>query len=184
VTPIITKVGGKLMIVTAGDGDTVITVLGLPNLTSETLNVLLRGCLDAYDVQHLPQKRQDQRIGDWLGAIRGLGPNLWDLLSGSLHKALVEHGVKSGARLLWLPAGALGLLPLGLDQGPDGQRLGDIYEISVTPSLEAHVAAAQQLAHASAPSLAAALNPTGDIPKLALPFTEVEGALIASYFGQ
>ena len=148
------------------------------------LNVLLRRWFSAYEVQYLPLKEQEQRIGEWLGAIRGLGPSLWDLLGGTLHKALVDHGVKPGARLLWLPAGALGLLPLGLAQGPDGQHLGDIYEISATPSLEAHAAAAQQLAPAPAPSLAAAINPTGDIPKLALPFTEVEGALVASHFGQ
>jgi len=39
VTPIITKVGAKLVIVTAADGDAVVTVLGLANLTTKTLNV-------------------------------------------------------------------------------------------------------------------------------------------------
>src|SRR5262249_6699179 len=184
VTPILTRVGGKLVIVTAADGNAVITVLDLPNLTTETLDVLLRSWFNAYNVQYLPQKEQDQHIGEWLDAIRGLGPSLWDLLGGTLHKALVEHGVKPGARLLWLPAGALGLVPLGLAQGPDGQRLSGIYEISATPSLVTHAAATQQLAHAPTPSLAAAINPSGDIPELALPFTEVEGALVAAHFRQ
>src|SRR5262249_41566612 len=60
VTPILTRVGGKLVIVTAADGNAVITVLDLPNLTTETLDVLLRSWFNAYNVQYLPQKEQGE----------------------------------------------------------------------------------------------------------------------------
>jgi len=92
-------------------------------------------------------------------------------------------GLKRGARLIWLPAGALGLLPLGLAREPaSGRQFIDAYEIAYAPSLEALSSASRQLAQASDASLVAAVNPTGSLPKLNLPFAEIEGALVASHF--
>jgi CHAT domain len=46
--------------------------------------------------------------------------------------------VNSGARLVWLPSDALGILPLGLAQEPVmKRRFTDDYEISYAPSLKA-----------------------------------------------
>jgi hypothetical protein len=97
--------------------------------------------------------------------------------------ALQERGVKSGARLVWMPAGALGLLPLGLAQDPaTGRRFGDSYEIVTAPSLEALAAASRRIAEVVEPSLAETVNPAGDIRALNLPFAEIEGALVAVHF--
>jgi CHAT domain-containing protein len=108
---------------------------------------------------------------------------LWTLFAGRLDAELQRLGVQSGGRLVWLPAGALGLLPLGLAREPTGRRqFVDAYEIVYAPSLEALGSASLQLAQAPAASLAETVNPTGNIPKLDLPFTEIEGALVASHF--
>jgi hypothetical protein len=74
--------------------------------------------------------------------------------------------------------GALGLLPLGLAQDPTSRvRLAQTWEIVEAPSFEALATASAQAADPATPSLAAAINPTGD-----LPFTEIEGALVAARF--
>jgi len=91
---------------------------------------------------------------------------------------LEQRGVKQGARIVWMPSGALGLLPLGLAHGPQSTiRFGEKYELVTAPSLDALAQAIRQAAQAQSPSLAAIVNPTGD-----LPFTEVEGALVAAHF--
>jgi CHAT domain-containing protein len=96
---------------------------------------------------------------------------------------LQEREVKPGGRLIWLPAGALGFLPLGLaHDASTGRLFADIYEITQAPSLEALVFATQHLVTTSPASLVAVVNPTGDIPKLDLPFAEIEGALVTSHF--
>ena len=82
-----------------------------------------------------------------------------------------------------LPTGALGLLPLELARNPaSGRTFAEAYNVTAIPSLEAYLAAARATAKAEAPSLAEAVNPTGDDPELSLPFTEVEGAIVASRF--
>jgi CHAT domain-containing protein len=105
------------------------------------------------------------------------------LFVGRLEGALAERGVQSGARVVWLPAGALGLLPLGLARDSAGEApLMEKYELVSVPSLEALMQAVRQAAQATTPSLAAAVNPTGEDPSLTLPFTEIEGAIVASHF--
>jgi CHAT domain-containing protein len=99
-------------------------------------------------------------------------------LGARLHAALQERGVATGSRLIWLPAGALGILPLGLAQDPVTQRrLADDYEIPYAPSLEALAAAQQRLATTAPRTLAAIINPTGDLAG-----TEKEGGIVASHF--
>jgi hypothetical protein len=218
VVPIVTDIGGKLLIVTKGvasggvrpsgsdtmgkspeptnksAGPTVSdpkgltpAVIDLPELTAQRLGRLMRGdgkvgasggWLGAFNVQYLPERERNARMGEWAGAIERIGPELWGLFAGRLHAALQERGLKPGARIVWLPTSALGLLPIGLAEAPaGGVRFGATYEISVAPSLEALAEAARQVATARPPSLAAIANPTGD-----LPFTEVEAALVASHF--
>ena len=126
---------------------------------------------------------QDDDPEGWKQAIEEIGPKLWSLFAGALEAELKAAGVKDGARLIVLPQGALGLLPLELASDPaSGRIFADAYEITSVPSLEAYLAAAGAAAKVSAPSLAEAVNPTGDDPLLTLPFTEVEGALVASHF--
>src|SRR5262249_50107790 len=137
----------------------------------------------AYAVQYLPQPARQMRYHAWIGAIEAIGPDLWRLFAGALDRHLAAHGVKPGARLIVLPTGALGVLPLGLAQDPaTGRRPGETYEIAETPNLEALTAAARRLEAPVAPTLAAVINPTGLVPDLALPFTETEGALVAAHF--
>src|SRR5262249_60343497 len=76
-----------------------------------------------------------------------------------------------------------GLLRLALARNPAaGRSFAEAYNATATPSLEAYLAAARTAAKAGAPSLAEAINPTGDIPRLNLPYTEMEGTLVASRF--
>ena len=185
VAPIVTRWGSKILIVTAADGVPSISVAEFPDLTSDALQALLRhtdaagqasGWLVDYD-------RQQTAPQAWLAAIGGIGPKLWTLFAGKLDAALKQAGVKDGARLIVLPTGALGLLPLELARDPaSGRSFADAYNVTAIPSLEAYLAAARTAAKAEAPSLAEAVNPTGDIPELSLPFTEVEGAIVASRF--
>src|SRR5262245_20921377 len=94
---------------------------------------------------------------------------------------LGERGVQPGGRVVWLPTGALGLLPLGLARDPTEEApFMEKYEFVSAPSLEALAQAVRQIAPPITPSLAAAINPTGEDPSLTLPFTELEGAIVAS----
>jgi CHAT domain-containing protein/tetratricopeptide (TPR) repeat protein len=186
VMPILTEFGGKLMVlakVTDGRG---LTVIDLPELTTERLAALLIGAGDgppagwigAYFVNYLSGAEQNRRWPEWLAAIDGLGPELWRLFGARLDAALKERGVQPGARLMWLPSGWLGILPLGLAQDPvSKRRLADDYEIVYAPSLEAFAAARGSVAKVGSDTLAAIINPTGDLPG-----TEKEGAVVASYF--
>jgi CHAT domain-containing protein/tetratricopeptide (TPR) repeat protein len=215
VVPIVSGVGGKIVIVTRGarspapGSDTVARrqggartarsgpgamgsdpqsltplVLDLPDLTTDKLNALLLGddksggWRGAYSINHLPDAEFERRWPEWLAAIDGLGPQLWTLLGGRLDAALKQAGVEPGARLLWLPSGGLGILPLGLAQDPASKRrLADTYEIVYAPSLEALAAAQKRIAGAAPATLAAVVNPTGDLED-----TEKEGQLVASHF--
>jgi CHAT domain-containing protein/tetratricopeptide (TPR) repeat protein len=174
VVPVVTKLGGKLLIVTEGGGEPEIGVVDLPQLTSARLDRVMRGdggWLEAYLVQEKNEKR-------WLHAIDRLGPELWTLLGEGMDRGLKARGIKPGARVAVLPTAALGLLPLGLAQDPTSkQRLAETWEMVLAPSFEALAKAATQVVQPTAPSLAAAINPTGD-----LPFTEIEGALVAARF--
>jgi CHAT domain-containing protein/tetratricopeptide (TPR) repeat protein len=193
VAPIVTKVGGKILIVTTTNDVGVITTLDLPELSTERLNKLFRGSdedggaiggwLRAFNIQYLKSPEKWKRWPEWISAIEKIGPDLWRLFASELDKELVARGVRPGARMVVLPTGALGLLPLGLAQDPDsGRRLGETYEIVQAPSLEALAAAAERTRTPAAPTLAIAINPTGLIPDLALPFTETEGAMVKSHF--
>ena len=180
VAPIVTKWGSKILIVTAEDGVPAISTGEFPQLTTSTLRDLLShpgedgqitGWLADYHKQNTEPKA-------WLAAIQGIGPKLWSLFAGKLDAALKQAGVKDGTRLIVLPPGALGLLPLELARDPaSGRSFGETYNVLEIPSLEAYLAAARTAARAGEPSLAEAVDPTGD-----LQYTEVEGAFVATRF--
>ena len=182
--PVVTKFGGKILLVTSAGRVQESTILDVPQLSTPRLYSLVRGMggtggwLHAYKLTYLQGDEQNRRWPEWLAAVSGLGPQLWELFGAQLDAALKEHGVKRGARLVWLPSGALGILPLGLAQDPvSKRRLADYYEITYAPSLEALASAQRQVAEPGATTLAAIVNPTGDLPG-----TEKEGRLVASHF--
>jgi CHAT domain-containing protein len=187
VVPIISSMGSKLLIIAASKGGKNLSVIDLPDLTR--LNEFMRGptnapklggWLGAYVINYLPYEEQNGRWPEWQSAIGNLGPELWGLLGARLDAALKERGIKSGARLVWLPTGALGILPLGLAQDPSSKRrLADDYEIVYAPSLEPLIGAQNRISKAAPTTLAAIINPTGDLPG-----TEKEGAIVASHFAR
>ena len=184
--PIVTQWGTKLMLVTRGKSGGDLTVVDLPNLTTGRLSDVLvgdetgrvGGWLGGYFANYMQGAEFERRWPDWISAIDHIGPQLWTLVGSTLDTALRQRGVERGARLVWLPSGWLGILPLGLAQDPvSGRRLTDDYEIAYAPSVEL-LAAGRELAAAPArATLAAIVNPTGDLPG-----TESEGNLVASRF--
>ena len=156
------------MIVTAADGVPSISVAEFPDLTSDELQALLRstdaagqasGWLVDYDRQQTAPKA-------WLAAIGGIGPKLWTLFAGKLDAALKQAGVKHGARLIVLPTGALGLLPLELARDPAGGRsFADAYNVTADPEPRSLSRRRPRRRQGGAPSLAEAVNPTGDDPE-------------------
>jgi CHAT domain-containing protein len=184
VAPIVTKVGGKILII-SGRG---LKALDMPELTTERLNGLLRGeskegrkggWFAAYDINYIADRAEQERHWpEWLGAIRDLGPALWDLVGARLQAELKQSGVNPGSRVIWMPTGALSILPMGLAQDPGSKRrLADDYEIVYAPSLDALTAAQGLIANKTSTSLAVIINPTGDLPG-----TEKEGSIVASHF--
>jgi CHAT domain-containing protein len=180
--PVVTHLGGKIIVVTGGGT----IIVDAPELTLVRLSDLLigktsgtpGGWIAAYFVNYLDSSERVRRWPEWLAAINDLGPELWGIFGARLDAALKAQGVKPGARLVWLPTGWLALLPLGLTENPaTGRRLGDDYEITYAPSLEALASAQGLAAKAAPPTLAAIINPTGDLPG-----TEKEGAIVASHF--
>ena len=100
------------------------------------------------------------------------------LFGGKLDSALKKRGVNGPTRLAWLPSGWLGILPLGLAQHPASKRrFTDDYTIVYAPSLEALTAGDDLVVSSKRASLAAVVNPTGDLPG-----TEKEIAFVASHF--
>ena len=162
-------------------------MLDLPELNSDRLDALVRGdassgktggWLGAYNINYLQGAALDQRWPEWLSAVGNLGFDLWHLFGAKLDAALKDHGVKHGGRLVWLPSGALGILPLALTQDPITlRRFADAYQIAYAPSLEALASAQKQIAMPAPATLTAVINPTGDLPG-----TEKEGKLVASRF--
>ncbi len=186
--PVVTGSGGKILVVAKAAAGKEITVVDLPELTTSRLAEVLIGSGDgppggwtaAYFINYLDDTERNRRWPEWTGAIDNLGPELWSLFGAKLDKALKERGVKSGARLVWLPSGWLGMLPLGLAQDPASKRrLADDYVISYAPSLEALAAAHRAIAKAAPATLAVVINPTGDLPG-----SEKEGAIVASHFAE
>jgi len=186
VMPIVTGLGGKLVVVSATGDGTRASVVDLPELTPERLAAVLigtdagkpAGWIGAYFINYLDGEERSSRWPEWTGAIDGLGPELWHLFAGRLHAVLKERGLQPGARVFWLPSGWLGILPLGLAQDPASKRrFIDDHEIVYAPSLKALAMANDAAGKAGPATLAAIVNPTGDLPG-----TEKEAEIVASHF--
>jgi CHAT domain-containing protein/tetratricopeptide (TPR) repeat protein len=193
VAPIVTGVGGKLIIVTELGGRKSLRLLDFPDLTTTRLNQYLYGArtdvtagwIGAYFVQYLEPPVQRARLAEWRNAVEDVGPVLWDMFVGQLDKELQRVGFQDGSQIVWMPTHALGLLPLGLARDRATQReFGKAFEIVQAPSLDLIVSASRYVAQAHDASLAAVLNPTGNLPKLDLPFAEIEGRFAASRFSK
>jgi CHAT domain-containing protein len=182
--PVVTRLGSKILILTRGSDPQGLILLDLPELTKATLDKLVLGVgtddgwLGAYAINLLPDDDAvNQLWPKWMAAVDGLGTDLWRLFGARLDAALKQAGVRAGARLTWLPTGALGILPLGLVQDPAGKRLLDSYEVVYAPSLDALASAHVRVTKAEPATLAVVINPTGDLPA-----AEQEGRLVASRF--
>jgi len=186
VMPVITKFGDKLLILTNAPRGKDLIAIDMLELATDRLSQLLIGRGDGppagwiakYFINYLDPDAIEQHWPEWLAAIDDLGPELWRIVGGRLDAALKERAIRPGTRLVWLPSGWLGTLPLGLAQDPASKRrLADRYEIVYAPSLEALDTASQHSAVPPKLTLAAVINPTGDLPG-----TEKEGAIVASHF--
>ncbi len=188
VVPVITRLGASIIIVPATPDRDGVRHISLPDDTIEKLLVLLvggprndpalTGWVGAYFINQLPSAEFERRKPAWMAAIKGIGPELWRLFGARLDAELKAAGIARGARLIFLPPGALGILPLGLAQHPASKRhLMDDYVIVHAPSLDALVAAHSRAEETTPASLAVVINPTGDLPG-----SEREGKLVASYF--
>jgi CHAT domain-containing protein len=110
-----------------------------------------------------------------MAAIERIGQQVWHLFVGPLVKALDASGFMSGARVVVFPQGGLGLLPLGLACDPQtGERLFERYELSLAPSV---AALDMDFDDVSVPSLAAVVDPSGN-----LPFAPIERMLVETLF--
>jgi CHAT domain-containing protein/tetratricopeptide (TPR) repeat protein len=187
VAPIVTRAGSKLLIVSNARSSDDISLVDVPQLTEERLRDFIGartndnrggGWLAAYNINYLPDEELHAHWKDWLAAVDNVGTALWILFGADLKTALDRRGVKPGSRLIWLPTGALGILPLGLTQNPSNkQRLADEYDIVYAPSLETLTNAQDVIFQSNRTTLAAVINPTGDLPG-----TEKEGAIVAAHF--
>jgi tetratricopeptide (TPR) repeat protein len=188
--PVVTANGARLLLVTRGANGPALKAIELPGLADQSLinspgvKVALRVSgwldrwLDAYGVNWLAKsdKRSKQEI--WLDEIGKLGPELWKTVGGALATALETERVPRHASVLWLPQGVLGMVPIRLATDPaSGEMLLDRYVLVPSPSLAAAEIARRRAATAAPASLAAIVNPSGD-----LAFTAPEGAAVASYF--
>ena len=187
IVPVVTGLGGKLLVIAKPKDGKEIAVIDLPALTTQKLADLLAGStvepksagwLAGYFVQYLQGPEAEKRWPEWLAAIDGLGPELWRLFGRELEATLKERGVQPGQRLLWLPSGWLGVWPLGLSQNPDTKRrLAEDYEIVYAPSLAIFASSLRDAARPAPATLAAIVNPTGDLAG-----AESEGAMVAARF--
>ena len=176
VAPLVTETGGKMLIVSCTNGQSAIKTIDLPHLTTARLKEMVWGPVS------------QSELGGWLGAyikkqwpaaVDAIAPELWSLVGGPSRQELERLGVTVGGRLIWMPTGALGILPIGLAEDPaTGERLGETYEIIYAPSIDALTAALTTAETARQPMLAAIAPPTD------LKSTHFEVKTIASHFPQ
>src|SRR5262245_29516847 len=188
VIPIVTQNGAALLLIVRGTHGISVVPVAVQGLDTSSLNRFLQGAepsgraqgwLGAYSINHLAPSERQIRWQEWMRAIHALPTSLARLFASALVDGLRANGVADGTAILWLPQGALGLLPMAIASDPrTGRAILDRFIISNAPSLAAATVALQRSsAPASRPALTAVINPTGD-----LGFTEPEGAVAISYF--
>jgi CHAT domain-containing protein/tetratricopeptide (TPR) repeat protein len=182
VVPVITDAGSKFILLRRGPQRPDISVIDFSDFDMPLMIVTVWDWLRAFNIQYLPMPQQRDRLPKWRDAIDQIGDVLWKQFGAEFLNELHRVGLKPGARLVLLPAGAQGVLPIGLMRDPaTGARLGEIFELTFAPGLRGLLAASAAVA-GNERSLAAVVNPTGEIPELSLPYTEMEGASIARHF--
>lgn len=181
--PIMTDAGGMLLVVSRGAGGPRITRLDLPALPRQ-LELFLNGSggsggwLRAYGAHYADVAEQQQRWPEWLAALDRSGQALWELVGGPIQAELDRLGVAQGTRLVWLPTGPMGILPLGLAQAPGTrEHFSERYDITYAPSLSAIDEIEQSPQAPRSHTLGAVSNPTGDLPG-----ARREVAIVASHF--
>lgn len=184
--PVVTMKGTKMLFFAGGTSKTW-TAVDFPDVTLARITEVLvgkskeatHGWIEAYFANYFDdEEEQQRRWPQWLAAIDHIGLELWDLFGNRLAHTFAAQGVKPATRLILLPSGRLGVLPLGLAQDPvSKRRLVDSHDIVYASSLDALVSAHRAIKKPIEPSLAAVINPTGDLPG-----TEKEGAAVASHF--
>src|SRR5262245_17914930 len=186
--PIVTENGAASLTIVRGSSAPTVVPVAMQDLDTGSLNRFLHGAetsgrpqgwLGAYAINHLPPSEQQGRWHEWLQAIQDLPSNLARLFAGALTDGLRASGVFEDSAILWLPQGALGLLPMAIASDPARKAtVIDSYTISTAPSLTAAATSLRRTtASATPPAVTAIINPTGD-----LNFTEPEGAVAVSYF--
>jgi tetratricopeptide (TPR) repeat protein len=188
VVPIVTENGAALLIVVRRANGISVVPVAVHGLDTSSLNRFLHGAetagrvegwLGAYSINHLAPSERQIRWHEWMRAIHELPNGLSRLFASALVDGLRANGVRDDAAILWLPQGALGLLPMAIASDP-ATRMAvlDRYIISNAPSLAAAAVALQRTNVPATPrAVTAVINPTGD-----LKFTEPEGAVAISYF--
>jgi hypothetical protein len=73
----------------------------------------------------------------WQSEVALVGEKLWSLLGEQLSSLLKQLVIKPGSRLIWLPDGMVGVLPIGLLENPNTKvRLDDIYAITKCTNIQ------------------------------------------------
>jgi tetratricopeptide (TPR) repeat protein len=195
--PVITEYGSKLLIAKRNGEEVGVEQTELPGMTIETIHAEVEKWLSAYSNNYRAKKiradlskHQTDTVEyklyftqymlatkQWLEAINELGPAMWKLIAEMTVRALKERKIERTVRIVWMPCGRLGILPISMAIDPEtGDRFGDLYDISYAPSLEALGGTARRIARE--PRLVA-INPTNDLPA-----TRFETTAIASHFSE
>ena len=187
VAPVVTSQGSAVFVVPGGS-----TVVGeehvveLESVSVATVMELLAGSagsggwLNAY----LNWLNNRNSFPELFEALDALTTSLWDLLVGPIHARLKELGIDSGAHVIIMPSGWLGILPLHAARRLESEQwtaFGAEYVVSYAPSMGALEACRNRLEARSRENhtLFAVANPTGD-----LRFAGDEAASIAELFVQ
>jgi len=94
--------------------------------------------------------------------IDALATDLWDIFGLNAVQGLMRREIPFGSRVAIVPQGEFGQLPLTLARHAEsGSVLGDMFEFSLAPSI---AALDRTLLEPDIPTLAAVINPTGDLP--------------------
>ena len=180
VAPIVTRMGGAVIIVPAGtNAITADNLLDLPGCDANWIMRLLHGSsgyLSAYEAHILGGS-----LTDWQRAIDDVTSALWMTMVGPIAARLGSVGIGEGQSVLLLLPGRLAVLPIHAAwRVDDGRRryLIDDYVVSYAPSARA-VAKARQNRGTSATdsTLLAIVDPTGD-----LRYAAEEGRYVAELF--
>jgi tetratricopeptide (TPR) repeat protein len=188
VIPVVTENGATLLTIVRGSSAPTVVPIAIQGLDLGSLNRFLHGAepsgrlhgwLGAYAINHLPPSERQSQWHEWLQTIHDLPSHLAQLFAGALTDGLRANGVGDDSAMLWLPQGALGLLPMALASDPASKAtVIDTYTISTAPSLTAAATSLRRsTASATPPAVTAIINPTGD-----LKFAELEATVAVSYF--